>query len=357
MRSLEPFYFERQDNCLYVLNQKILPLKIEYVRCVTCEDVVKSIKDMTVRGAPVIGLVAGYGFVLGIKEFFDHYAKRLSEDQINKKKFFLKYISDLESKLVSTRPTAVNLSWTVNKIKSFLITKLNSTNISRKIITLVLAEMKNIHQEIISQNLKISKLGYKLISKQKDKCVILTHCNAGTLATGGVGTALGIITELHRHKKIKTVYVTETRPYMQGARLTMFELISQGVPCELICDNMAGFVMKNKQVDCVIVGADRIAKNGDTANKIGTYSLSILAKYHNIPFYVAAPSSTIDTSISDGDKIVIEERSEEELKIVNGKLITLKNAKVYHPAFDITPAKLISAIITEKKVYRYPYKF
>jgi methylthioribose-1-phosphate isomerase len=296
---------------------------------------------MVVRGAPAIGVVAAYGFVLGIKN--------LQKQSFN---HFFSQIDKISKTLISSRPTAVNLFWAVERIKNYTISvyQKNRKNFYQKI----LLEAKKIHQEDLESNIKMSKNGARYIKKDS---IVLTHCNAGALATSGVGTALGVIIESHRQGKIKKVFVDETRPYLQGARLTMFELINAGVPCELITDNMAGFVIKNKGVDYIIVGADRIARNGDTANKIGTYTLSILAKYHNKKFFVVAPTSTIDTSIKDGSEIKIEERSPDEVKYINNKLITLKTAKAYHPAFDITPAKNISAIITEKKVYKYPYKF
>ena len=203
-------------------------------------------------------------------------------------------------------------------------------------------------------NKKISKFGAKLFKKNTN---VITHCNAGALATGGIGTAVGVITEAYRQKKVKMVYADETRPYLQGARLTAWEFKQQNIPVTLITDNMAGYMMKTENVKAVVVGADRITKNGDTANKIGTYSLSILAKYHKVPFYVAAPSSTIDASKKTGKEIPIEERSWEEVTSIGNKCIAPKNIKVRHPAFDVTPSNLISAIITEKGIFRYPYNF
>ncbi len=330
-----------KDNFLYILDQKKLPFKISYVKCKTYIDVARCIKNMVIRGAPAIGVSSGYGFALGLKN--------LSTKNYND---FICRVNKIAKNLVSTRPTAVNLFWAVERIRKYAIDIYNEKD--NNIFEKVLLEAKKIHNEDIVCNTKISKTGAKLIKRD---ATILTHCNAGSLATSSVGTALGVIIEAYNQGKVKKVFVDETRPYLQGARLTMFELMKSGVPCELITDNMAGFVIKNRNVDYVIVGADRIARNGDTANKIGTYSLSILAKYHKIKFFVVAPTSTIDTSIEDGTKIPIEERSEEEVKYINKKLITLKGAQVYNPAFDITEAKNISAIITEKKVFTYPYKF
>jgi methylthioribose-1-phosphate isomerase len=342
-KPVTTFYWKNDE--LYILDQRKLPSKIVYVKCKTHLDVAKCIKKMIVRGAPAIGVVAAYGFVLGIKNV-------LNDTSLKDYKLFVKKVNHVVDILVSTRPTAVNLSWSVERMKNCVLT--NYKENKNYILTKLLSEAKKIHKEDLDANIKMSKLGAKLIKKG---AVILTHCNAGAFATSGVGTALGVIIEAHRQKKVKKVFVDETRPYLQGARITMFELMNAGVNCELITDNMAGFVIKNKRVDYIIVGADRIAKNGDTANKIGTYTLSILAKYHKTKFFVVAPSSTIDTSIKNGSQIKIEQRSSDEVKYINKKLITLKDAKAYHPAFDITPAENISAIITEKKVFKYPYKF
>lgn len=342
MKNTLPVPYIWEDFCLYVLDQRLLPGKVVYKKCVTYKDVAKCIKDMVVRGAPVIGIVSGYGMVLAVKQ-----AKNLFS-----KKNFGKFISYAADCLLNTRPTAYNLSYTVNRLKNFILSHLDKDYL--ELLKLAEQEMKNVCNENSVAMEKIANYGVSLLRKNT---VVLTHCNAGILACGDIGSALGVIIEGYKKGKIKHVYVDETRPYLQGARLTMFELSCFKVPSTLITDNMAAFVIKEKNVNCIIVGADRIAKNGDTANKIGTYNLAILAKYYKIPFYVVAPFSSIDTSIPCGEKIKIEYRSEDEVKYVNGKLITLKNAKVLHPAFDVTPAKLISAIVTERGVFRYPYKF
>ncbi len=334
--SLFPFFWKK-DN-LFILDQRKLPLKKEYVKCNTYQDVVLCIKNMIVRGAPAIGLVGGYGVVLAVKDNFNK----------NLEKILKKACDDL----ISSRPTAYNLSYIVGRMKDFI---LKNYHIYKKdIYEAALGKMEDLRKENYDSMLKIAKYGASLIKKNS---IVLTHCNTGPLACGDIGTALGVIIEAHRQGKIKEVYVDETRPYLQGARLTMLELQQAKVPCTLITDNMAAYVIKEKKVNCIIVGADRIASNGDTANKIGTYSLAIIAKYHNIPLYVAAPTSTIDINIKSSKDIIIEYRPEDEVKYINNKLITVKNAKVLHPAFDITPSELVSAIITEKGIFKYPYKF
>ncbi len=337
-----PFYWK--NGKFYILDQRKLPSEKKYVECSSYKDVARCVKEMVVRGAPAIGIAAGYGVVLGVKEFFEVYTK------FDKSKF-LKFFSKVKNTLSSTRPTAVNLFWVLNRMENIVRILINE---KKDIYEELLKEAEKILVEQQKQEKIIVEHGCKLI---KNNSIILTHCNTGGLATGGIGTALGVIIEAYKKGKIKKVYVDETRPFLQGARLTMLELMEEGIPCELITDSMAGYVMKTKKVNYVIVGADRIACNGDVANKIGTYTLSILAKYHNIPFYVVAPTSTIDFTISDGEKIKIEERDENEIKYIRGKLITLKSAKVYNPSFDITPAELITGIVTEKGVFRYPYNF
>jgi len=335
--ALTPFIFK--EDTIFILDQRKLPFKKEYVRCDTYKDVIKCIKEMVVRGAPVIGVVSGYGMYLAVRNY--------------KGKDLKKYIIKVAKEFVSCRPTAYNLSYVVNRIKNLVI-ELQKDTPYKEVLKLVLEEVERIKEENRKSLQKIVENGIKLL--KKNFCV-LTHCNTGVLACGDIGSALGVIIEGYKHNKVSFVYVDETRPYLQGARLTMLELISAGVPCCMITDNMAGYVIKEKKVDCIIVGADRIAKNGDTANKIGTYTLAVLANYHKIPFYVIAPTSSIDKNLSTGKEIKIEERSADEVKYINGKLITLKTAKVFHPAFDVTPAELITAIVTEEGIFRYPYNF
>ncbi|MBU0952093.1 MAG: S-methyl-5-thioribose-1-phosphate isomerase [Elusimicrobia bacterium] len=346
---MRPFYWKNSN--LFLIDQKQLPQDIIYVRAGNHQQAAAAIKNMVVRGAPAIGITAAFGMALAC----------------NEKKFkntaeLLKYTFKAGEALKKSRPTAVNLSWAVErmkeKISEFIAIAPEKFKTEKEKITFVQKsaekEALNIWAEDIEMNKKISKFGAKLFKKNTN---VITHCNAGALATGGIGTAVGVITEAYRQKKVKMVYADETRPYLQGARLTTWEFKQQNIPVTLITDNMAGYIMKTENVKAIVVGADRITTNGDTANKIGTYSLSILAKYHNVPFYVAAPGSTIDTGKKTGREIPIEERSWDEVTNIGDKCIAPKNIKVRHPAFDVTPSKLITAIITEKGVFRYPYNF
>ncbi|MEF3253950.1 MAG: S-methyl-5-thioribose-1-phosphate isomerase [Deferribacterales bacterium] len=310
-----------KDGKLILLDQRKLPHIKEYVVCDTVYEVADAIKDMVVRGAPAIGVVAAYGVVLGLRG-------GLSFDTIY----------DI---LIKTRPTAVNLMWGLLRMKSMVETGVEPENAAVQI-----------HNDDIKVNMAIGEFGSKLLN---DGDNILTHCNAGALATGGFGTALGVIYAGCKNGKRLHVYVDETRPYLQGSRLTAYELMENDVPCTLICDNMAGYLMKQGKVDKVIVGADRIALNGDTANKIGTYSLAVLAKHHKIPFYVVAPLNTFDLNISSGNFIKIEERDPKEVKEIFGVKVAPDNVTVYNPSFDITDNELITAFITEKGVIGKPF--
>jgi len=327
-----------KKNTLKILDQWLLPSKIYYITCRTYKDVYQCIKDMAVRGAPAIGVAAGYGMYLAsVEKKF----KNVSE--------LKKYLQIAGKYLVSARPTAVNLFWAVERMKRIVRSPESGVRSLRKNL---LQEANKIYYEDISINKKIGANGAKLIKKNS---TVLTHCNAGALATAGWGTALGVIRTAYKKGKIKLVYVDETRPYLQGARLTSWELQQEKIPCVLITDNMAGYFISQKKVDAVIVGADRIAANGDTANKIGTYTLAVLCKYNKIPFYVAAPSSTFDLMITDGKKIKIEYRNSDEVIFINGKRIAPVGVKALHPAFDITPNNLITAVITEKGILHPPY--
>lgn len=325
-----------KDNTLHLLDQLVLPCKISYKQCTAYTDVSEAIKNMVIRGAPAIGVAGAFGVVLaGIK------ASRLSP--LEK----LSYIKKASIVLISSRPTAINLKWAVERMVkvSEKSVNLNPQNYINELEQAAL----NMYDEDIAINKKMAEFGARLLKKDS---TVLTHCNAGALATAGYGTALGVVRTAYKDGKIKNVFVDETRPYLQGARLTTWELQQEKIPCTLITDNMAGYIMKTTKIDAVIVGADRVALNGDVANKIGTYSLSILAKYHKIPFYVVAPSSTIDFNTTYGSKIVIEERSADEVLKINGKEIAPKGTAVRHPSFDITPASNITMIITEKGVFK-----
>ncbi|MCK4224299.1 MAG: S-methyl-5-thioribose-1-phosphate isomerase [candidate division Zixibacteria bacterium] len=327
---------------LRILDQTRLPEEVVYLDCDSLDEVATAIRDLKVRGAPAIGIAAAFGVVVGMRK-----SPGSCGQSFQSRKEYEDRLNQVISTLAGTRPTAVNLFWALRRMRR--VAEKNKNEDSEKISELLLQEAILIHQEDRLMCEKIGEFGASLL---KDGDTILTHCNAGALATGGIGTALGIIyTASWQGKKI-SVYADETRPVLQGARLTVWELQQQGIDVTLICDNTAAFVMKNKKIDCVIVGADRVASNGDVANKIGTYNLAVLAHFHKIPFYVAAPSSSFDLAISDGDKIKIEERSPEEVTDCFGRRTAPLVTKVYSPAFDVTPAELVTAYITEKGVER-----
>ncbi|MDI6861697.1 MAG: S-methyl-5-thioribose-1-phosphate isomerase [Caldisericia bacterium] len=326
---------EWKKDSLLVLDQRLLPFEIKYEECKNYLEVRNAIKDMKTRGAPVIGVTGAYGFYLGIKELYED--NRLDEYKL------------IKEALISSRPTAINLMWAVNRMEKVFLANKNNKNL----LEILLNEAIKIEKEEEDKCIKISEIGEKLIN---DGDTILTHCNTGSLATLGPGTALGVIKFAHRNGKRIKVFYTETRPYLQGARLTGFELINEKIDSTLITDSMAGYVMKLGLISKVIVGADRIARNGDTANKIGTYMLSVLAKEHKIPFYIAAPTSTIDINIKNGEEIPIEERNENEIKYIKNIKITLDETKVFNPSFDVTPNDNITGIITEKGIIYKPFE-
>jgi methylthioribose-1-phosphate isomerase len=327
-----------KDSSLFLLDQRALPFKKTYVGCKGLQDVIHAIKSMIIRGAPLIGIVAAYGVVLGIQETLSSNGSVKDQD-----------INRICEKLGKTRPTAVNLFWALSRMKDVF----HRYKKSSEILDLMLDEAISIHVEDIENNRMLSLYGAELID---DGDTILTHCNAGALATGGYGTALGVIRAAHESGKKIKVIATETRPYMQGARLTAFELHEEGIEVELVPDNHVGLLCYNKVVDKVIVGADRITLNGDVANKIGTYMIALTAYQHRIPFYVAAPLSTFDKNIKNGASIEIEERDGREVKYLRGNLLTLKDIKARYYSFDITPAKYISSIITEKGIVAKPFR-
>jgi len=329
------------DGYLELIDQRKLPAEFVKLQCCDIEAVCEAIKTLAVRGAPAIGVAAGYGVVAGLKNS----ANAGLSDALD----CLQKSCDC---LAASRPTAVNLFHTLERVKQCAAEYAAHNDADTKgLKAAVLAEADAICAEDIEMCTKIGLNGARFI---KDKSRVLTHCNAGALATAGRGTALALMFEAKKQRREFTVYVDETRPLLQGSRLTAWELNQAGINTVLICDNMAGALMKQGKVDAVITGADRIAANGDTANKIGTYSLSVLAKEHNIPFYVAAPSTTFDLNIESGEKIPIEERDAEEVKAFGGRATAPPNVAVYNPAFDITPAQNISAIVTEKGVIASP---
>jgi len=351
------------EGFLELIDQRLLPGEFVKLQCRNIEQLYEAIKTLAVRGAPAIGVSAAYGLVLGMQTTSSHpqgHSAELSrspalEAATNKQKLErgLTVLADSSDYLAATRPTAVNLSWALDRVRrtaeQFVASKPNAKLPAMREV--VLTEANAIYQEDVDMCRRIGENGRKFI-KQGDG--ILTHCNAGALATAGQGTALSVIFEAHKKGRKFTVYVDETRPLLQGARLTAWELKQAGIDAILICDNMAGWLMKQGQISAVITGADRIAANGDAANKIGTYSLSILAKEHNIPFYIAAPSSTFDLSIKSGGQIPIEERAAEEVTTFAKTQIAPDGINVCNPAFDVTDAANITAIITEKEVIEDP---
>jgi len=331
---------EWTDEAVVMIDQRLLPVREIYVKCRTYQEVAEAIKEMIIRGAPAIGVAAAMGIALG--------AQGIKADRFEE--FYREYekICDL---LAGTRPTAVNLFWAVDRMKRFCMDHKDVK--VEKLKELIREEALKIYEEDIEINKRIGKNGNSVIPHGAR---ILTHCNAGGLATAGYGTALGVIRAAHEAGKEIQVFADETRPFLQGARLTAWELMKDHIPVTLITDNMAGYFMKKGMIDLVIVGADRIAANGDTANKIGTYSVAILAKEHNIPFYVAAPISTLDLSLKGGDEIPIEERNIREVTHVFDSQIAPDGVKVLNPAFDVTPNRYITAIITEKGVMKAPFE-
>jgi methylthioribose-1-phosphate isomerase len=329
-----------KNNTVVLIDQNALPLAEKYITCKSYKEVIACIKDLTVRGAPAIGVAAAMGAALGALHL-----PSLSQDKF-RQKFFT--ICD---EIAKSRPTARNLFWALERMKEIIDRNkhINQINLVKELIN----ESKLICAEDITINRQMGKNGSPLLA---DGDNVLTHCNAGALATAGYGTALGVIRAAREQGKKLHVYVDETRPVLQGARLTAWELKKEKIPHTLITDNMAGFLMQQGKIDKIIVGADRIAANGDTANKIGTYSLAVLACAHRVPFYIAAPLSTIDVSLKTGASIPIEERNGDEVTHFRGVRSAPEKTKVYNPAFDITPARLITAIITEKSVLRKPFR-
>ena len=322
---------------LRILDQSKLPHEQRFIDLIDYQDVALAIKEMRVRGAPAIGIAAAYGIALGAQGI-----KAAGKEE------FLTQLNQVTQSFAATRPTAVNLFQAIERMSKVAM----GADVAHMKETLI-GEAKRIHQEEIEATKRLSQLGASLLD---DGFTVLTHCNAGLLATAGYGTALGVIKAAKEQGKKISVIATETRPLLQGARLTAWELRQEGIPVTLITDSMAGYAMSQGKINCVIVGADRIAANGDVANKIGTYTLAVLAKENNVPFYVAAPTSTIDLSLPCGEEIPIEERSPEEVTHVQGIRIAPEGTGAVNPAFDITPHNYIAAIITEKGVIREPYE-
>ena len=323
---------------LRILDQTRLPLEHVVLQLEYYQEVADAIKELRVRGAPAIGVAGGYGIAMGAQKI-----------KASDKEGFVAELAGIAEAITSTRCTAVNLFKAAERMKRVSLEGEDVEHIKAALI----AEAKNIHAEEEESTKLISKIGAELIG---DDSTVLTHCNAGGLATAGCGTALGVIVAAKDQGKNVRVFADETRPLLQGARLTTWELLQEGIPVTLITDSMAGYFLGKGQVDCVIVGADRIAANGDVANKIGTYTVAVLAKENGVPFYVAAPLSTIDLSLSSGDEIPVEERRSDEVTHFGGHRVAPEGIEVRNPAFDVTPHRYVTAIVTERAVVREPYE-
>ncbi len=327
-----------EEGRLRLLDQTQLPQREIWLTLTGVSQVAEAIRSMRVRGAPAIGVAAAYGLALAAIE-----SVATSRDGL------LAHLRAAESELASTRPTAVNLAWALSRVMTAAVSASDTDALRRNVVD----EAQRLQREDIEANRQLGRHGAELVPA---KATVLTHCNAGALATAGYGTALGIVRAAVEQGKAVYVIATETRPLLQGARLTAWELARDGIPCTLIVDSAAGALMQRGEIDLVVVGADRIAANGDTANKIGTYTLALLAREHGLPFYVAAPTSTIDLSLANGEAIPIEEREANEITLFGDQRIAPEGVAAVNPAFDVTPHELISAIITERGVTKPPYK-
>ena len=329
------------DTYSKMVDQTKIPYEYSFVNITSGDEMFAAIRTMIVRGAPAIGIAGAHGINL--------YAQELTKQNLSREEFVTELLKKADY-MKTSRPTAVNLMWAVEKQKEVIK---NSTSDINGLIKELIENSIKLENEDIEINKKIGDYGAAIIPKGG---TILTHCNAGALATVGYGTALGVVRSAYANDNTVKVFADETRPRQQGARITTFELVMDNIPVTLITDGMCSYFMKKGMIDVVVVGADRIAANGDTANKIGTYTVAIAAKYHNIPFYIAAPLSTIDTSIKSGDEIPIEERSAEEVTHINGQRICAEGVNIINPGFDVTPNELITGIITEKGIIKPDYK-
>lgn len=331
----------REGDIVVMIDQRKLPAQELYVRCKTAPEVARAIKTMVIRGAPAIGVAAAMGIALGM---------RLSKATGTQK--FAAELQKICELMASTRPTAVNLFWAIDRMKRSFAAGAQAGESVDQIKDRLDAEAAAIHDEDLASCRALGAFGAAVVPADAR---ILTHCNAGALATAGYGTALGVIRGAVEQGKRVVVFADETRPFLQGARLTAWELVRDGIQTTVITDNMTGALMKQGRVDMVVVGADRIAANGDTANKIGTYGVAVLAREHKIPFYVAAPLSTVDLNTPDGDHIPIEERSAREVSHVGSSQVAATGALIWNPSFDVTPHAFIDGIITERGIFRAPY--
>jgi methylthioribose-1-phosphate isomerase len=338
---------DEQGAAVCLIDQSLLPLEVRYLKLRHEQEVAEAIRSLRVRGAPAIGVAAAFGTVLALSRLLD---ERQDEVDLVEARLHVRTTGEL---LCSTRPTAVNLAWAVERMLKLMDENLHNISSCQELKQLLLSEALTIMQEDRDACLRMGELGASLIA---DGDTLLTHCNAGALATAGIGTALAPIYVAHHAGKKLHVFVDETRPVLQGARLTAWELQREGIPLTLITDNMAGYFMRQGCIKAIFVGADRIAANGDVANKIGTYSVAVLASAHKIPFYVVAPTSTIDLSLASGEQIPVEQRKPEEVTTVKGIEIAPPGVSVANPAFDITPHQYVTAIITERGIMREPYE-
>jgi methylthioribose-1-phosphate isomerase len=331
----------READAVVMIDQRKLPAQEIYVRAKSASEVARAIKTMVIRGAPAIGVAAAMGIALGMRK----------SKATGTQKFAAEFqkICDL---MAATRPTAVNLFWAIDRMKRTFASAVQAGDSVDQIKDRLDAEAQSIHDEDVASCRALGAFGADVVPADAR---ILTHCNAGALATAGYGTALGVIRGAVEKGKRVAVFADETRPFLQGARLTAWELVRDGIETTIITDNMSGALMRQGKVDLVVVGADRIAANGDTANKIGTYTVAVLAREHRVPFYVAAPLSTIDLDTPDGAHIPIEERNPKEVTHVAGSQLAPEGARVWNPAFDVTPHELIAGIITERGIFRPPY--
>ncbi len=319
----------RPEGALELIDQRLIPIEETWIPCATYEEVAQAITDMVVRGAPAIGITAAYGAAIGAR---DGHPREV-----------------VLARLADTRPTAVNLFWAISRMRARWE---RAEADGEDLVATLFAEADAIRDEDLAANLAMGRAGAELLEQGAR---VLTHCNTGGLATAGYGTALGVLRAAHAEGKLAKVWIDETRPYLQGARLTAWECLADGLEATLITDSMAAHFMQRGEVDAVIVGADRIGANGHVANKIGTYGLAVLCAHHGIPFYVAAPTTTLDPEITEGHQIPIEQRSASEVTTVRGQRIAPEGIDVAHPAFDVTPPELVTAIVTERGVARPPY--
>jgi len=333
---------EWQSDAVVMVDQRKLPAQEVYVRCKTAAEVARAIKTMVIRGAPAIGVAAAMGLALGMRRSTAKGTRQFAVE-----------FTKLCDQMAATRPTAVNLFWAIDRMKRAFAAGVQAGESASELADRLEREAGTIHDEDLQNCRDMGQFGAAVVPAGAR---ILTHCNAGALATAGYGTALGVIRAAHEQGRVRLVYADETRPFLQGARLTAWELVRDAVPTTVITDSMAGALMRAGEVDMVVVGADRIAANGDFANKIGTYSVAMLAQAHAVPFYVAAPLSTIDLAARDGSTIPIEQRDGAEVSHLRGVRIAAEGAGVWNPSFDVTPARLVSGIITERGIARAPFE-